>query len=68
MQSFTGTSILVIEHDMPLLSGICDEMYALELGGVIAQGTPDEVLNHPRVIESYLGTDTTAIHRSGKAG
>ncbi len=67
VQAFTGTSILVIEHDMPLLAGICDEMYALELGAVIARGTPDEVLNHPRVIESYLGTDTTAIHRSGKA-
>jgi branched-chain amino acid transport system ATP-binding protein len=67
VQAFTDTSILVIEHDMPLLAGICDEMYALELGSVIARGTPDEVLNHPRVIESYLGTDTTAIHRSGAA-
>jgi branched-chain amino acid transport system ATP-binding protein len=65
VQAFTGTSILVIEHDMPLLSAICDEMYALELGGVIARGTPAEVLNHPRVIESYLGTDDTAINRSG---
>jgi ABC-type branched-subunit amino acid transport system ATPase component len=61
----TGCSVLVIEHDMPLLSSICDEMVALELGGVIAQGTPDEVLNHPAVIESYLGTDESAINRSG---
>ncbi len=63
----TGCSILVIEHDMPLLSSICDELIALETGAVIATGTPDEVLSHPAVIESYLGTDESAINRSGTA-
>ena len=53
---------------MPLLSAICDRMIALELGGVIAEGTPKEVLEHPQVIESYLGTDENAINRSGAAG
>ncbi len=61
----TGCSVLVIEHDMPLLRAICDEMIALELGGIIAHGRPDEVLEHPAVIESYLGTDDSAINRSG---
>jgi branched-chain amino acid transport system ATP-binding protein len=56
---------LVIEHDMPLLSNLCDRMVALELGTVIAEGTPTEVLDHPRVVESYLGTDASAIARSG---
>ena len=63
----TGCSILVIEHDMPLLSSICDELVALETGAIIATGTPDEVLSHPAVIESYLGTDESAINRSGTA-
>jgi len=61
----TGCSVMVIEHDMPLLRSICDEMVALELGGIIAQGPPEEVLEHPAVIESYLGTDDAAINRSG---
>jgi branched-chain amino acid transport system ATP-binding protein len=65
VQAVTGASILVIEHDMPLLAGLCDRMVALELGSVIAEGTPAEVLDHPRVVESYLGTDVTAIQRSG---
>lgn len=65
VQEATGCSIVIIEHDMPLLSSICDRMYCLELGQVIAEGTPDEVLNHPRVIESYLGDNDAAISRSG---
>ncbi len=56
VQRFTDCAILVIEHDMPLLASLADHVVGLELGGVIAFGTPDEVLNHPRVIESYLGT------------
>jgi len=65
VQRMTGCSLLVIEHDMPLLTAVCDRMIALELGEVIAEGTPAEVLEHPAVVESYLGTDDTAIRRSG---
>jgi ABC-type branched-subunit amino acid transport system ATPase component/ABC-type branched-subunit amino acid transport system permease subunit len=65
VQQQTGCSILVVEHDMPLLTAICDRMIALELGEVIAEGSPDEVLGHPAVIDSYLGTDSSTINRSG---
>jgi branched-chain amino acid transport system ATP-binding protein len=67
VQAHTGCSMLVIEHDMPLIAAVSDEVVALELGQVIARGTPTEVLEHPRVIESYLGTSVAAVHRSGPA-
>ena len=65
VQAHTGCSMLVIEHDMPLIAAVSDEVVALELGRVIAQGTPTEVLEHPQVIESYLGSSQAAVHRSG---
>jgi ABC-type branched-subunit amino acid transport system ATPase component/ABC-type branched-subunit amino acid transport system permease subunit len=61
-------AILIIEHDMPLLMGLCHRVYALETGRVIAEGTPEEVRSNPRVVASYLGTDKSAIHRSGVKG
>jgi branched-chain amino acid transport system ATP-binding protein len=62
----TGGALVVIEHDMPLLRSISDRLLALELGAVIAEGAPDDVLAHPAVIASYLGTDQAAINRSGR--
>ena len=56
VQHHIGCSLLVIEHDMPLITGLADHLYALEEGQVIAFGTPNEVLHHPRVVEAYLGT------------
>ncbi|MGH3743686.1 MAG: hypothetical protein ACRDTP_02370, partial [Mycobacteriales bacterium] len=65
VQEQTGCSMLVIEHDMPLLSGLCDRLVAFELGEVIAEGPPSYVLEHPQVVASYLGTDEVAVNRSG---
>lgn len=61
----TGCSMLIVEHDMPLISAVSDELLALELGAFVARGTPEEVLNDERVIGSYLGTSEAALRRSG---
>jgi ABC-type branched-subunit amino acid transport system ATPase component/ABC-type branched-subunit amino acid transport system permease subunit len=60
-------SMLIIEHDMPLVMGISDRVYCLETGRVIAEGPPAAVRADPAVVASYLGTDERAIARSGTA-
>jgi branched-chain amino acid transport system ATP-binding protein len=60
-----GASLLVIEHDLPLLGSISDRMIALDLGRMVAEGPPAAVIEHPAVVASYLGTDEAAITRSG---
>jgi branched-chain amino acid transport system ATP-binding protein len=63
----TDCAMLVIEHDMPLITSISDEIVALELGRVIARGRPHDVVRDPQVVASYLGTDEVTIARSGAA-
>jgi branched-chain amino acid transport system ATP-binding protein len=48
--------MLLVDHDMGLVLGICDEVVVLEFGHVIARGAPDVVRNDPQVIGAYLGS------------
>jgi branched-chain amino acid transport system ATP-binding protein len=62
-----GCGVLVIEHDLPLISGLADRLIAMELGAVIAEGSPESVIGHPDVVRAYLGASQSSIERSGNA-
>jgi ABC-type branched-subunit amino acid transport system ATPase component/ABC-type branched-subunit amino acid transport system permease subunit len=68
IQKELAASVLVIEHDMPLIMNISDRVYCLEAGQVIAEGPPAAIREDPKVVASYLGTDERAIVRSGSSG
>lgn len=52
-----GTAVLVIEHDMALIHQVCDTVYVLNFGEIIAHGTPDAIKQNPLVIQAYLGEE-----------
>jgi ABC-type branched-subunit amino acid transport system ATPase component/ABC-type branched-subunit amino acid transport system permease subunit len=64
VQRELDATLVVVEHDLPLILSISDRIYCLEAGRVIAVGGPHEIRDNPRVVASYLGTDERAIQRS----
>ena len=65
IQAEAGCAMLIIEHDMPLINFVSGEIIALELGAIICQGPPEQVMKDPAVITAYLGGDLDVIERSG---
>jgi len=68
VQQELDATLIVVEHDLPLILSISSRIYCLEAGRVIAEGLPHEIRDDPRVISSYLGTDERAIQRSNAPG
>ena len=64
----SGRASLVIEHDMPLLRSVVDRLIAMDQGTVIADGPTAEVLHHPAVVASYLGTTDPDTKQSAATG
>ena len=62
-----GTSALVVEHDMAFVLGLCDYVYVLDFGRLLAEGTPAEIRRDPAVQAAYLGEDTET-HAGSAAG
>ncbi|HEX4540883.1 MAG TPA: ATP-binding cassette domain-containing protein [Acidimicrobiales bacterium] len=57
LRDTTGTALLLVEHELGLVSEVADRLVAMEAGSVVASGPPAEVVAHPRVVASYLGTE-----------
>jgi branched-chain amino acid transport system ATP-binding protein len=60
-----GVSVLMIEHHVPLVVRVCDYVYCLNFGELLAEGRPEEVQRHPEVVSAYLGEDPAALEEIG---
>jgi ABC-type branched-subunit amino acid transport system ATPase component len=65
LNKLTGATVLIVEHDVPLVFSLCDRIVVMEAGRVISEGSPDQVQRDPAAIEAYLGASREALARTG---
>jgi len=65
LHALADTTIVLVEHDVPLVFALCTQVVMLESGTVVASGTPDEVARDPRALAAYLGASAEALAVSG---
>ena len=68
MRADEDITLLIVEHNTQVVARLCDEVYVLAAGSVIARGTPEEIREDDNVITSYLGTNEDVVNRSGRRG
>lgn len=68
IRDYLGATMVVIDHDVPMMAGLVDRLYVLVSGEIIASGPPSILREDPRVAEAYLGGDQRAVQRSGALG
>ena len=67
LHEVTGATILLVEHDVPLVFELCSTVVVMQTGTVVASGTPDVVRDDPRALAAYLGASDAALNVSGPA-
>jgi branched-chain amino acid transport system ATP-binding protein len=67
LRDTTGTALLIVEHELGLVSAVADHLVAMEAGSVVTTGLPPDVVADPRVVASYLGTDRLVAADPGSA-
>jgi sulfate-transporting ATPase len=63
-----GMAILVVEHDMNFVMGVCDQVVVLDFGELIASGSPEQIRSDPAVVAAYLGDDSDTTADASPAG
>ena len=61
-----GVAVVLVEHNMQVVMGVCEQVHCVDHGETIAQGLPDQVRNHPEVLRAYLGQEAPAVSNSAE--